>query len=73
MQNGQLWMSPEDVAEAEREGKLTVTSSEDVVVAGTAMEFDAWVDVTAPIVGNAVLGARPPTQQGFGQRLPGRC
>lgn len=46
----QMWMLPEDVEEAERQGRLTVTASGDVVVVGATHAFAAWVDVRAPVV-----------------------
>ncbi|WP_206185078.1 N-6 DNA methylase [Thermoactinospora rubra] len=46
----QSWMSLEEVERLEEEGRITVTSSHDVVVAGTVAEFAVWVDSSAPVV-----------------------
>lgn len=49
-QGEQWWMTADDVERGERERKLTVTSSGDIVVVTTFTEFDAWVETSAPNV-----------------------
>ncbi|MEU2625907.1 N-6 DNA methylase [Kitasatospora sp. NPDC007106] len=44
------WLAPADAEQSEREGNLTVTASQDIIVVGAFRAFDAWVDTEAPTV-----------------------